>query len=502
MGAYTLDQTNTTNRIGWRPALVWAGFVLAGCLLSPSIAFPCPAHARSILPRPFTPRPVTRKFSFFTKASKRFLARGHRPKQLLDIRYKTGRNYSRVVVLVSGLLSGVAEGDAPAKPGQSLPFRVFVDLTPCVPLPYWTRRAFVIGDSTIHRIRVGRNTLRTTRVVLELRRKVRYRVTMLKSPTRIVIDVGQLLPPVPNRRMRMPLNSPRRPTRRKVMPGRNWQPKRSRGSWRHKKGQPWVIRTPDPTRLPFRFPVRRIAIDAGHGGREDGAVGRRSRLTEKTVTLDISKRLVRMINSRIRGVRAFLVRRRDRTMSLYARVNRIKQGRADMLLSVHINSNMSRRVEGISTYILHWSERFNVARMLSSNPLLARENQGVNPLKFRSGVNALLNSMQLRTDLIMSRYLAILVQNALIRRTRRKYKTRNLGVRRGLFYLLFAAGVPAILVEASFLSNRKEERRLRTSTYRRQLAQGMFDGIAKIVKLSRKSLKRRIHQKLPRKRRR
>lgn len=422
-------------------------------------------------------------------------------KRLLDIRYRSTRSYSRVVVLLSGRLSGVAEGDAAANQGKGLPFRVYVDLTPTVPLPYWTRRAFAIGDRQITRIRVGRNTLRTTRVVLELRKKLAYRITMLNSPTRIVIDVGRFLPTAPTRRMKMPLRSPRRPLRRRRIPGNSWQPKRSRGSWRHKPGRPWVVRSPDPRRLPFRFPLRRIAVDAGHGGQEDGAVGRKTRLAEKVVTLDISKRLVKMINSGIPGVKAFLVRRRDRTMSLYERVNRIRKGRADMLLSVHINSNMNRRVEGISTYILHWSERFNIARMLSSNPLFARENQGVNPLQFKMGVKALLSSMQLRTDLIMSRFLAILIQNAMVRRANTKYKVRNLGVRRGLFYLLFASGVPSVLVEASFLSNRKEEKRLRTSKYRQLIARGMFDGVLNIVRLSRASLKRRIHQKLPRKRR-
>ena len=74
-------------------------------------------------------------------------------------------------------------------------------------------------------------------------------------------------------------------------------------------------------------------------------------------------------------------------------------------------------------------------------------------------------------------------------------------MRRGLFYLLFASGVPSVLVEASFLSNRKEEKRLRTSKYRQLIARGMFDGVLNIVRLSRASLKRRIHQKLPRKRR-
>ncbi|TNE51600.1 MAG: N-acetylmuramoyl-L-alanine amidase [Deltaproteobacteria bacterium] len=435
-------------------------------------------------------------------------------KKLADIRYEIKRKHTRVVVLIGGgRLSGVAEGEAPAKPRIGLPFRVYVDLTPCIPLRYWTRSAFRMGGKRIRKLRVGRNTLKTTRVVLELRRKLDYRVTMLRNPMRIVIDVGRTLPNDPKTSMTMPSDSPTpvgrwRRTRRKRQHhhhhhGHQWTaPNRRKGSWRPAKGQPWVIRQPMPKRLPFAFRVRSIAIDAGHGGQEDGAVGRSTRLAEKMVTLDIAKRVKRILRKRLRRTRVFLVRRRDRTMTLDQRVKRVKQGGADLMISIHANSNLNRKVSGISTYVLHWNQRFNVARMLSSNALLARENQGIHPKQFNSGVSAILDSMALKTNLILSKTLGVVIQNSLMKRVLSKYRRiRDLGVRRGLFYLLYATGIPSILVEASFLSNRREELLLRTQAYRNKIAQGIADGVVRFVRLSRQSLRRRRrYPRLPRKR--
>lgn len=451
------------------------------------------------------------------RASKRVAQRGWGgSKKLVDIRYKAGRKHTRIVVLIGGgRLSGVAEGEAPAKPRIGLPFRVYVDLTPCIPLRYWTRSAFRLGNKRIRKIRVGRNTLRTTRVVLELRRQYDYRVTMLRNPMRIVIDVGKTLPATPSAKMRMPSLSPdplgrfrrRRRTRRRQHSHQHkhsWTGRRrGPGSWKPKAGRPWVLRGEAPKQLPFAFRVRSIAIDAGHGGKEDGAVGRTTRLPEKVVTLAIAKRLRALLRRKLRGIRVFLVRRRDRTMTLDQRVARIKRGGADLMISIHANSNLNRKVSGISTYVLHWSQRFNVARMLSSNALIARENQGVHPKQFNSGVSAILDSMALKTNLILSKYLGLVVQSFLMKRVKRSHAIRDLGVRRGLFYLLYATGVPSILVEASFLSNRREERLLRTRAYRNKIALGIADGVVRFVKMARQSLRRRRKfQRLPRKRRR
>lgn len=420
-------------------------------------------------------------------------------KKLLDIRYISERKHTRLVFVVSGTLRGVAEGEAEADAKRRLPFRVYVDLTPCVPLKYWLRNTFRVDSPYVRKLRVGRNTLQTTRIVLELSRKMDYRVTMLRSPMRVVIDTGTVLPPSPEAQMILPQQTPQPLLRGKRQ--HVWQPPASPGAWRPEQGKPWVLRMPGELHLPFAFQVRRIAIDAGHGGREEGALGRRTRIAEKTITLDVARRVQQFLQQRLRGVRSFLIRNRDQTLSIDQRAAAARQGRADLLISIHINSNTDPRVHGISTYVLHWSEQFDVARLLSSNALLARENQGVHPQQFRSGVHAILNSLELQTNLLLSKYLGVVIQRSLLDSVRQKYPNiRDLGVRRGLFYLLFSTGVPSVLVEASFLSNLREERLLRTSAYRQQLAVGIGEGILKFIQMSRDSLRtRKAYPRLPRK---
>lgn len=159
------------------------------------------------------------------------------------------------------------------------------------------------------------------------------------------------------------------------------------------------------------------------------------------------------------------------------------------MVSIHINAHTNRKVSGISTYILDWSSRSFAAQLLSSDPLTARENQGVHPRRFGT-VNSILASLKRQSNLTVSRILAIAVQRGMLKSVRKRHPgIRDLGVRKGLFYLLFAAQMPGILVEASYLSNRKEERLLRTRAYQRKVARGIADGISRFLRQARRSTK-------------
>lgn len=459
----------------WIPFLRRAVLLVALCCLW---AAPAGAHPSTTPPLRSLPDASSVKLSVrMSQEPKRTLAR--RPRfshRLVDVRYKSAPTHTRIALLLSRTVGGINHDYIPGT--DRFPARVYIDLTPCVPLRKWSRVPYWIGDKMVGRIRIARNTLRTTRVVLELRRSGRYRVQILQRPMRILIDVSnKRLPAFVKRSKRVPQGVPK-PWRRRAL------------NWRHKhkhKSSALAIRHKGPLpRIPFAFRVRSIAIDPGHGGREDGAIGPRTGLREKKLTLLIARRVVRLLKRRHK-IKVFLTRKRDRQVSLSRRAALAREGRADLLVSIHINAHTNRKVSGLSTYILDWSSRSFAARLLSSDPLTARENQGVHPRRFGT-VNSILASLKRQSNLTVSRVLAIAVQRGMLRSVRQQHAwVRDLGVRKGLFYLLFAAQMPGILVEASYLSNKREERLLRTSAYRRRVAVGIADGISRFLKHTRRT---------------
>jgi N-acetylmuramoyl-L-alanine amidase len=387
----------------------------------------------------------------------------------------------------------IEQGEAPAIPEKKLPPRLYVDLSPCRPLRRFSLRAFSLqNDRRVRSLRVARNTLRVTRVVLDLHRIDHFRVTALTSPYRVVLDLAEKkLPPRPQTAMPLPRRVPRLLSRGRGVrwPGGVRPPSTQRGSPLPASSRPgkrpYVLRYNGPLRLPFPLSVQRIAVDPGHGGREKGAVGRDTGLKEKDVTLDIARHVALGLRRKL-GVEAFLTRKKDRYLSISQRALLVRKKKADLLLSIHSNAHVQRRIRGITTYFLNLDDRFYAARLLASDPLVARENQGVDPRKF-GDVSFILNDLKARTNMVTSRLLAVAIQRGLVGGLQRNYRrVRDLGVRRGLFYVLFAAGVPGVLVEASFISNGEEERRLASPVYRRKVAKGIVRGMGLFLQAARR----------------
>jgi len=155
---------------------------------------------------------------------------------------------------------------------------------------------------------------------------------------------------------------------------------------------------------------------------------------------------------------------------------------------VHINANRDRKLQGLATYLLNWDERFYASRLMASDALMARENQGVDPSLFQD-VNLILSGMQVQNHSVVSRVLGVAIQRGMVQGVQATYpQVRDLGVRDGLFYLLFASEVPGILVEASFLTNPTEERLLGTARYRSEIARGIGQGLLHFFKIAEASV--------------
>ena len=213
--------------------------------------------------------------------------------------------------------------------------------------------------------------------------------------------------------------------------------------------------------------IRTIAIDAGHGGYDPGAVGQGG-LTEKTITLDLALRLERKLKAH--GLNVVLTRRKDISVSLQQRVEIAKENQADLFVSIHVNALPVDTIAFIETY--YFSPRGN-ARV---EALAARENSnaGYSIGQWENNLKELAQTVKIEE----SRRLATHVQSAMVSRMREVNPYLiDWGTRSGPFMVLLNADVPAILAEVTVISMPKEEQRLMDIEYREQLAIGLESGI-------------------------
>ena len=208
-------------------------------------------------------------------------------------------------------------------------------------------------------------------------------------------------------------------------------------------------------------------MDAGHGGKDDGAVGPHG-LKEKDVALSIAK----MLGQRLKhyGLEVIYTRTDDRFVPLEERTDIANAKGADLFISIHCNASTSRARHGIATYYL------NVTSNRYEMRLAAREN--ATSKKSVSDLRLILADLATQADTDESVRLATQIQSHTVGDLRHHYRgVHDRGVKNALFYVLLGARMPSVLVETSFISNPREARRLHSHRYRERVAQGIFDGI-------------------------
>ncbi len=214
--------------------------------------------------------------------------------------------------------------------------------------------------------------------------------------------------------------------------------------------------------------VRRVVIDPGHGGADFGTTGPGG-LHEKDVALDVSKRLSSLIEERM-GSEVIMTRNSDTFIPLETRPQIANSKKADLFVSVHVNSSPMREAGGIETYYLS----FTTSRQAMD--VAARENaasqRSVHELR------DLVQKIALRDKLDESREFAAKVQKALSPVSPAPAAMKNRGVKRAPFVVLIGAQMPAILAEVGFISNGKEESMLKRADYRQKLAEALYRGIS------------------------
>lgn len=272
-----------------------------------------------------------------------------------------------------------------------------------------------VGRGGVERVRLATPN---PRVVIDLQRGARGRVFYLTDPYRIVIDVID------------------------------------DGAARVKKRGPVVV------------------LDPGHGGDEPGAANDEYDLVEAKVVLEIAKLTADRLRAIMPRARVLLTRDDDTGLSLEARCALANAMEADVFVSIHLNAGSEEvRRGGVTTFVLDTTNNRQALR------LAAREN-GTRVAEV-TRIQNLLARFHRRDQTNESLRLASKVQRSTLKRGRAVLpRLANRGVRRAMFYVLVGARMPAVLVEASFLTHESEARALTTRNYRRRLADGIATAIA------------------------
>ncbi len=274
----------------------------------------------------------------------------------------------------------------------------------------------------VRRVRISQYDDDTVRLVLDLEKVRDHKYFTLKSPPRLVVEIG----------------------------------KRENPFYRRRKV---------------------VVIDAGHGGHDPGAIGPRG-LKEKDVTLDIALRLKRILEKRY-NLDVHLTRKGDEYLDLSERTKIANRKEADLFVSIHNNASRKRRTRGIETYLLNWTNDVEAMKVA------ARENAiSVERMKMaRSELGMILASLERENKRDESLKLAHFIQGALSRRLSARYRgMEDLGVKQALFYVLLGAKMPSVLVEVGFISNPREERLLRTGRFRESAAEAIASGIYRYIR--------------------
>ncbi len=254
------------------------------------------------------------------------------------------------------------------------------------------------------------------------------------------------------------------------------------------KNQPSMISTNTPTTTPTPKVIKVdskttssqsnktkqskiIVIDAGHGGKDAGAIGYKNR-KEKNLVLDIALDLGKELQQR--GHKVFYTRKKDEFINLRDRTKVANDKNADLFISLHANAASSdakkSSMKGLETFFL------SPDRSERSKNVAALENQSdMEEMAFYSK-ETFLNVLN-REKIVLSNKVAIDIQSGMLKSARKKYSITDGGVREAPFWVLVGATMPSVLVEVGYITNPEECERMFDNQYQKLLVDGMSDGI-------------------------
>lgn len=324
------------------------------------------------------------------------------------------------------------------------PDRIYVDIYQARLNPILHGKTFYEKCDYLKEIRIAQKNLTTVRVVAELdfSKVERYQVFPLFDPFRVVIDIF---------------------------------PKEAASASPAAKSPQPAKPTPSGYSLARQLGlgIQTVVIDPGHGGEDPGCISRRGN-REKDIVLDVALELKNLLTSG-KGLDVVMTRESDIFIPLENRTVIANQKKADLFISIHANAHRNRKRQGVETFYLNFSPDPQV------NEIAAREN--ATSTKTIGEMKDTIKKIVQNSKIVESRDLAEKIQKNLVKCLSQKYGTvQSLGVKGGPFWVLIGGEMPSVLVEISHLSNPQEEDRLRSPTYRKQVAQGIYEGILEYMR--------------------
>lgn len=367
------------------------------------------------------------------------------------VRYFSDKDYTRVVIDISNntqFESHWLKEDVSIKK----PPRLMVDINN-TNLAKNITREIPIKDGLLSSVRLGYHpSEKRTRIVLDSQNVKDFTVFQMSNPSRIVIDVFSS---ERSKKSAVSVASSNQNNRKeKEMPAANNR----------------QITGDITLGAALGLKIRTIVIDAGHGGKDPGAVY--SNLKEKDIVLDIARQL-RDYLKQDPSLKIYMTRDKDVFIPLEERTAIANKLKADIFISIHANAAKNRNAAGIETFV------FNVTNDRAALEVAALENQSTT--KSISDLQGILKDILKYSKLEESLSLAGSVQRRTVASTNLP-KSQNLGVKQAPFWVLVGATMPSILVETGFLSNKQEAEKLRQPSYRKKLAKGIYEGVREYIK--------------------
>lgn len=389
------------------------------------------------------------------------------PNALGALRFWSNPGYTRVVFDLQDK-ADYSVNLLPGDPKAGTAPRIYVDIAGVQPASD-VASSTDVNDGLLSQIRVGMPAENKTRVVLDLVSLGDYKVFPLEDPFRIVIDVaGDQKPEIrsnePEIRAAKTESTPEPQPKANAVPAS--APDKIAGI---------VESAPEEKPSKVQIPaavhnkgLRRIVVDAGHGGKDPGAIGPGG-IKEKDVVLDLARKVGARLEKEL-GCEVVLTRNKDVFIPLEERTAIANKVGADLFISIHANASEDQRAYGTETYYLNFSKNDKAVAVA------ARENG--TSLKQVGDLEMILLDLMANSKINESSHLAAEIQKSLVGHlTPRFPQVRDLGVRQGPFYVLLGATMPSVLVEAAFISHPREEKWLTQDGFQERTAEAIIAGV-------------------------
>ena len=357
------------------------------------------------------------------------------------------------------------------------PKRLFFDLKGATPAPPLADAAIKFTDGDVVReIRLGRHPNNTTRVVIDTEGVESHSVFTLYNPYRVIVDfrrsaplASRTPPPPASPVTAVSTTGPAEPAPKPAASSAAPLPSRPVAAPElsapdvpsaNSNGQFSIARQ-------LGLGISRIVIDAGHGGHDPGA--KANGLSEADLTLDVAVRLKKLLEKQP-GIEVVMTRETDVFVPLEERTAIANREAADLFLSIHVNASRNTGARGVETYFL------NFATNPEAEAVAARENSASG--RTMHSLPSIVRAIALNNKIDESRDFAATVQKSMVSTLSQKNKSlRDLGVKQAPFVVLIGAGMPSVLAEMSFVTNKQEGQLLKTGAYRQAIAQALQDAV-------------------------